>query len=748
MQQWTRSRRAHNFLPSRPLTNTTPRDTRTESDILHTVRTLCARDHLQNALSLFYAASPTCDSQTYATLLHTCARLRRLSDGQTLHNHRHHHHRHNLFATNHLINMYAKCGSLDSARKVFDEMSQRNIVSWTILISGYDQHGHNEECFSLFSSMVSHCAPNEFAFASVISSSCGSPKRGRQVHAMALKAGFGGRVYVGNALITMYVKSRTNSSSDDALSMFENMPAKNLVTWNSMIAGFLHCGHVGKCIEFFSKMHREGVGFDRSALVTVAACLCNNNINNSSDDEHFYYCCQLHCLAVKTGLALEVEVATALVKAYAIVGGELDDCYKIFAETGSEQDIVSWTALITAFAERKQEEALLLFRQLRLQENNIDLDCYTFSIAIKASAGLPTENTASAIHALVIKYGFEGDVALDNALIHAYARCGSIHLSVQVFDCMRARDVVSWNSVFKACSVHGRGREALELFARMNVQPDAATFVALLSACSHSGLVEEGIKIFDSMHAVYGVIPQCDHYACMIDILGRVGRLAEAETMINRMPMQPDSVVWSALLGACRKHGETKMAELASKKLMELDPKNSLSYVSISNAYCSKGVFDEAAHVRKKMRKFEVRKEPGLSWIEIGNKVHEFAAGGRRHVQRDAVYSKLEWLIGKLKDMGYAPERSVDLHDIEEEQKEQQLYYHSEKLALAFALTNADTYFNGAKALRIMKNIRICVDCHNFMKIASEFVQREIIVRDANRFHHFKGGMCSCKDYW
>ncbi|KAK9095808.1 hypothetical protein Sjap_021305 [Stephania japonica] len=748
MQQWARSRRAHNLLPSRLLTTTTtPRDTRSESDILHTVRTLCARDHLQHALSLFYAASPTCDSQTYATLLHTCARLRRLSDGQYLHHHHHHHlYYHNLFATNHLINMYAKCGCLDAARKVFDEMPQRNIVSWTVLISGYDQHGHSEECFSLFASMVLHCRPNEFAFASVISSSCSSPERGWQVHAMALKMGFGGCVYVGNALITMYFKSRTNGSEDVALSVFENMPTKNLITWNSMIAGFQHCGFVGKCTEFFSKMHGAGVGFDRSTLVSVAASLYRNNIN-SSDDEHFYYCRQLHCLAVKTGLALEVEVATALVKAYAIVGGNLDDCYKLFAETGNEQDIVSWTALMTAFAERKQDEVILLFHQLRLQEN-IDLDCYTFSIAIKASAGLPTESTASAIHATVIKYGFEGESALDNALIHAYARCGSIDLSMQVFDCMTARDIVSWNSVFKACSVHGRGRVALELFARMNVQPDTATFVALLSACSHSGLVDEGIKIFDSMQAVYGVIPQCDHYACMIDILGRVGRLVEAEVMINRMPMQPDSVVWSALLGACRKHGETKMAELASKKLMELDPKNSLSYVSISNAYCSKGVFDDAAHVRKKMRKFEVRKEPGLSWIEIGNKVHEFAAGGRRHVQRDAIYSKLEWLIGNLKDKGYVPERSVDLHDIEEEQKEQQLYYHSEKLALAFAFTNADTCLNGGRALRIMKNIRICVDCHNFMKIASNFVQREIIVRDANRFHHFKGGMCSCKDYW
>ncbi|KAJ9672867.1 hypothetical protein PVL29_026213 [Vitis rotundifolia] len=263
-------------------------------------------------------------------------------------------------------------------------------------------------------------------------------------------------------------------------------------------------------------------------------------------------------------------------------------------------------------------------------------------------------------------------------------------------------DTVSWNSMLKAYAMHGQGKEALQLFSRMDAQPDGATFVALLSACSHAGMVEEGAKIFETMSNNHGIVPQLDHYACMVDILGRAGRISKAKELINKMPIEPDSVVWSALLGGCRKHGETKFAKLATVKLKELDPNNSLGYVLMSNIFCTDGRFNEARLIKMEMEGKTVRKEPGLSWIEVGNQVHEFASGGQY----------------------------LALHDIEDEHKEEQLYYHSEKLAL------------------IMKNIQICVDCHNFMKLASELVDMEIVVRYSNRFHHFKVKVCSYNDYW
>ncbi|WRX31970.1 Pentatricopeptide repeat - like 10 [Theobroma cacao] len=656
------------------------------NNLLNKVRLLASRGQLQEALSLFYNTPPELHSrQTYASLFHECARHGYLQQGLHLHHFMLAHFPNNtsdLFVANHLINMYSKCGYLSYAQQLFDAMRERNVVSWTALVSGYAQRGRGLECFRLFLGMLVECRPNEFAVTSVLSS-CDC-FRGKQVHALASKMGLDASVYVANALITMYSKSY---KIEEAWTLFKSMHYWSLVSWNSMIAGF-----------------------------------------------------QL------AKLGMQVEVATAFMKAYSDLGGDVSEFYQLFLETTCGQDTVFWTSMITTFAEHDPVEAFFLYR--RLLREDLTPDWYTFSIVLKASAGFVTEHQASAIHSQVIKAGFEDETVLKNALIHAYARCGSVALSKQVFEEMGCRDLVSWNSMLKAYGLHGKAKEALQLFPRMDVKPDTATFVALLSACSHSGLVEEGIRIFDSMFKNHGIIPQLDHYACMVDILGRAGRIIEAEELISRMPMEPDSVVWSALLGSCRKHGETRLAKIAAAKLKKMEPKNSLGYVQMSNIYSSGGSFNEAGTIRKEMNGSGVKKEPGLSWIEVGNQVHEFASGGRHHPQREAICTRLEGLIGRLKEIGYVPEISLALQDIEEEHKQEQLFHHSEKMALVFAIMNEGNLHCRGSVIRIMKNIRICVDCHNFMKLASDLLQKEIIVRDSNRFHHFKNKVCSCNDYW
>ncbi|KAI3907917.1 hypothetical protein MKW92_032204 [Papaver armeniacum] len=720
--------------------------------LLHLVRTLCVQRQLDKALTLFYAQERFHNSdlfiysQTYATLLHACALKKSFAEGQALH-----HHflslnlRPSLFITNHLINFYSKCGQLDYAQYVFDEMPERNLISWTALISGYYQHNQPEKCFKLFSCMLCHHLPNEFTFASVLGS-C-DRHRGQQVHGLALKTSFDEHVYVGNSLITMYCKNDADDHTGDGWLVFKNLPVRNLISWNSMIRGFQLCNRGDRSLQLFSEMHRTGVGLDRVTLLGVTASIsCSGYIGENGVLLGLEKCCQLHCLVTKMGFLWEVEVVTALVKAYSELGAGIDDCYKLFSEINGNQDIVSWTGIITIVADRDPKQALLLFCQLRRE--CLDLDRYTYSIVIKACAGFASARHCSAIHSLVLKCGFNGDLVLSNALIHAYARSGSITLSEQVFDSMDTRDWISWNSMLKAYAIHGQGKEALKLFASMNIKPDPATIVAVLTACSHAGLVDQGTEIFETMLEKYGISPQNDHFACMVDILGRAGRIHEAEAFISRMPVKPDPVVWSALLGACRKHGEMKIAETASMQLMELEPKNSLGYIIMSNIYSSNGSFKDAALIRKEMKGFKVRKEPGLSWIEVGNEVHEFAAGGQFHPLKDAIYAELEGLIRNLKKIGYVPEISFALQDMEEEHKQEQLYFHSEKLALAFALINGGNSCYRGPIIRIMKNIRICVDCHNFMKLASDLVHREIVVRDSNRFHHFRNGVCSCSDYW
>ncbi|KAL3502569.1 hypothetical protein ACH5RR_037018 [Cinchona calisaya] len=705
---------------------------------------------LEEAIPLFHNLS---FPHTYARLFQECARHDRLDLGQALHHHMLTHETTSpveLYTTNHLINMYAKCGDLCTAHKIFDEMPEKNVVTWTSLISGYSQHGKVDECFSMFSDLLSYYRPNDFAYTSVLSICDGY--RGRQVHAVIIKSGFSACVFVANALISMYWKSRemgfcriyNRNKIEEAWRVFSEMEFRNLVTWNSMIAGFQMWGQCSKAINFFTSMCRDGVGFDRATLVCVLSAF-------SESDEVVYFsslkCCfQIHGVVIKAGYKLDVAVVTALLNTYSSLGGEVGDCYKLFLDTNGCRDVVLWTGIITAFADRNPEEALLLFNLLRRQ--GLTPDCYAFSIVLKACGGLVNDKHALSVYCLVIKAGFTNTVVLQNASIHAFARCGSVARAMVIFDEMSIRDVVSWNSIIKAYALHGQGKQALNLFKQMDVEPDATTFVALLSACSHSGMVNEGNEIFYTMSERYGVVPQLDHYACMVDILGRAGQLLEAVKIIRKMPVEPDYVVWSALLGACRKHGETQLANFAVSKLRELDPENSLGYVIMSNIYCSTGSFDEAGLMRKKMKVLRIQKEPGLSWTGIGNHVHEFVSGGGGHPQRDTIRTNTKELVGKLKKLGYVPETSLAMRDIEEEHKEEELYYHSEKLALVFALMTASDLNCHSGAVSIVKNIRICLDCHNFMKLASDLIQREIVVRDSNRFHNFTKGFCSCNDYW
>ncbi|XP_024972637.1 pentatricopeptide repeat-containing protein At1g71420 [Cynara cardunculus var. scolymus] len=719
----------------------------------HENLSLClTKGHLDEALTLFYTSNFSHTQQTYADLLHACARHGCLSQGQALHHHMLNTHNRNglqnLYVTNHLINMYAKCGCLEYARKVFDEMGERNIVSWTALISGYSQFDRREESCGMFSEMLADCRPNEFAYASVLS--CCDCEFGKQVHGHSLKTCFDAYTYVANALITMYSKNDDKSVCKDepleAWMVFKFLKFRNLVTWNSMIAAFQTRGKWEEAVNLFLTMRHDcNISFDRATLLSVFSSLLM--VRDDGDDaiaECLKFCSQVHCLAIKTWFISEIEVITTLIKAYADLGVEIPDLYSLFLETRGRRDIVSWTAFITIFAERVPEESLRFFSEL-CQEGLIP-DRHTYSIVLKACAGLVTNRPTLAIHSQILKHGFENDTVLANTLIHAYGRSGSLIESVKVFDTILNKDIVSWNSMIKIYGLHGQPRNALKCFAEMNVAPDATTFVALLSACSHAGLVEEGTKVFETMSKTYGIVHQIDHYACMVDILGRSGRILDAQKLINEMPMEPDSVIWSSMLAACRKHGETDLAELAATKLQDLDPKNSLGYVLMSNIHCLAGTFDESVDIRNQMEGFGVKKNRGLSWTEIGTRVHEFAAGGVHHPQREVIFTDLEELVKELKGLGYVPETNLAMRDVEEEDKNRELSHHSEKLAFVFALKHHES--NPFSAIRIVKNIRICVDCHNFMKFASELVGREIIVRDSNRFHHFKERVCSCNDYW
>eukprot|EP01018_Ginkgo_biloba_P007733 Gb_22896 [translate_table: standard] len=398
--------------------------------------------------------------------------------------------------------------------------------------------------------------------------------------------------------------------------------------------------------------------------------------------------------------------------------GSLVDARRVFDEM-PERDGCSWTLMIAGYSKHGlAEEALRLFRQM--QRTGFQPNQFTFASILPAFAKLTALEQGMEIHEEIIRRGFQSDVFVQSGLVDLYAKYGCIE---------KARD------------------EALKLFEQMQhsgMNPNHVTLVCVLSACCHAGLVNEGQQYFYCMSQNYHIIPAMKHYVCMVDLLGRAGRLDEAHNFIDKMPMKPDATVWRCLLGACRIHSNIELGEHVAKRLFELDPKNAAPYVLLANIYATAGRWNGTENVRRMMKDRRVKKTPGCSWIEVNKQVHVFLVGDRLHPQTEKIYAEWEILSRQIKAAGYIPDTRFVFHDVGEEQKEQILSRHSEKLAIAFGLIN----MSPGMTIRVIKNLRVCGDCHSATKFISKIVAREIVVRDSNRYHHFKDGQCSCADYW
>ncbi|GAB2214860.1 hypothetical protein Drorol1_Dr00019225 [Drosera rotundifolia] len=403
--------------------------------------------------------------------------------------------------------------------------------------------------------------------------------------------------------------------------------------------------------------------------------------------------------------------------------------------------------MIAGFAVVEDTEgAVNIFR--RLAKEGIWPNEFTFSSVINAFASpVASAEQGKQFHAFSIKSGFSDALCVSSALVTMYAKRGNIVSANQVFKRQKERDLVSWNSMISGYAQHGHGQEALEVFKEMqsmNMKMDGVTLIAVVSACVHAGLVAEGEKYFDMMIKKHHINPTMEHYACMVDLYGRAALLDKAMELINQMPFPAGEKVWRSLLGACCVHRNLELGKLAAKNLISLQPQDPAAHVLLSNLYARCGNWRDRAEVRKLMDKKKLKKEAGRSWIEVKNKAYTFLAGDRSHPLADQIFSKLEELYIRLKDAGYKPDTSYVLHDVEDEHKEAILSRHSERLAIAFGLISTPL----GSEIQIMKNLRVCGDCHTVIKLISQLEGRTIIVRDSNRFHHFKEGVCSCGDFW
>lgn len=688
----------------------------------------------------------------------------------------------------------------------------RDTVCYNAMITCYSHSNDGHGAIQLFNEMRRKSfQPDNYTYTSTLAALAliaSREEQCQQMHCAVLKSGCASVTSVLNALLSVYVKCASsplvssslllasarklfdemlvkdelswttmitgyvkNKELDAARDVFDGMDEKLVVAWNSMISGYVQEGMVTKVFELFRTMHYLGIKYDDFTYTNVLSACADANLFLHGKQIHAYILrteakpamdfmesvnnalITLYWKCGKINQARNIFDAActkdlvswnAMLSAY-VSAGKIDEAKAIFNEM-REKNILSWTVMISGLAQHGLgEEALKLFN--RMKSNGLEPCDYAFSGAITSCAVLAALEQGRQLHGQLIRVGFDSSLSAGNALITMYGRCGALDAAYSMFLTMPYLDPVSWNAMIAAFGQHGHGAEAIKLYEEMleeHILPDRITFLTVLSACSHAGLVDEGKKYFKTMKEVYGITPGEDHYARLIDLLGRSGNLTEAENVIQSMPFDPGAQIWEALLSGCRLHGNMDLGVRAAEKLFDMIPQHDGTYILLANIFAAAGKWENVAAVRKLMRDRGVKKDPGCSWLEVEKKVHVFLVDDTVHPEVHEVYSYLKELVLRLRKLGYVPDTKYALHDLELEQKEYSLSTHSEKLAVVYAILKLP---HGA-TIRIFKNLRICGDCHNAIKFMSKAEAREIIVRDAKRFHHFKDGECSCGDYW
>ncbi|KAL0393222.1 UNVERIFIED_CONTAM: Pentatricopeptide repeat-containing protein, chloroplastic [Sesamum radiatum] len=602
-------------------------------------------------------------------------------------------------------------GNLSYAMSIFNSIHDPNHVIYNMMIRGSSLSSSPRLALDYYINMlIFGLQPNSYTFPFLLKSCTKllTAHTGKQIHGQVFKFGLEDDAYVHTSLINMYAQ---HGNLDDARNVFDKSTFRDPVSFTALITGYISRGYVDKARELFD--------------------------------------------------AIPIR------------------------------DVVSWNAMISGYAQIGQfDDALSLFQEMR--KAKVSPDVSTLLSVLSACAHLGAFETGTWVRSWIEEHGHGSNVRLVNAMIDMYAKCGDLNMARSFFNSIREKDLVSWNvmiggythmneykdaleifrlmqlndvepndvtflNVIPACAhlgaldlglaMHGDAHRAIELFSEMTkegFQPDDITFVGVLSACCHAGLVDLGRECFNSMIRDFNISPQLQHYGCMVDLLARSGLFDEAVALVERMGMEPDGAIWGSILGACRIHKNLELGEYAARKLFELEPDNPGAYVLLSNIYAGAGKWDEVAKIRTLLNDKGMKKVPGSTSIEVDSIVHEFLVSDRTHPKSNEIYEMLEEVDRLLEMAGHVPDTSEVYYDVDEEWKEGVLCQHSEKLAIAFGLISTKP----GTTLRIVKNLRVCGNCHSATKIISKIFKREIIARDRSRFHHFKDGNCSCMDYW
>ncbi|KAL0912092.1 hypothetical protein M5K25_018040 [Dendrobium thyrsiflorum] len=561
-----------------------------------------------------------------------------------------------------------------------------------------------------------------------------SPSSLPQFHAKVLKSRFSNNPFLLTRLAHAYLFFKNLAFANKILF---NFPKKApLFLWNETIKAFSRNGLFRESIDLYCLMFSRGVRPNEFTFTFVLpACAGLRSVDEGR---------RVHEEIGRMGMESNLFVATAIIDMYGKCG-HIGSAREVF-DRMPQRGTAAFNSMIAGYVLcGKYKEALLTFEQM--QKSNVQYDAVTMVSVLQACSSVGALQRGRWIHKHLIKNRLEINVHLGAALINMYARSGSIQESRIVFNGLHKRDLICWTAIICGYGIHGLAKDAEMLFNQMvesGIEPDCISFVGILSGFSHKGMVDEGQKYFKKMTEEYCIVPTLEHCSCMVDLLGRAGRLEEAERFIKKMHIKADAGVWGGLLNACKIYTNVDMAERLVEEILKIDPSNGGWYVLMSNIYAAAKHWNGVAKMRRLMRERKVSKLPGWSSIEIAGGIHYFAAFDKCHPEIEQICKFLKDLEKRMIAEGYVAETNCVLVNLNDEEKEEMLCGHSERLAIGFGILSTEE----GEVLRVMKNLRVCVDCHTATKFISKIAKRKIIVRDTKRFHHFEDGVCSCGDYW
>uniref|UniRef100_A0A0E0LIS3 DYW domain-containing protein n=1 Tax=Oryza punctata TaxID=4537 RepID=A0A0E0LIS3_ORYPU len=637
--------------------------------------------------------------------------------------------------------------SFHDARRVFDERLTRTAPVWTSTIAGCARRGRYADGMRAFAEMLAEggATPNAFVLAAVVRccAGMGDVESGKRVHGWMLRNGVHLDVVLCNAVLDMYAKSgqfdRARQvfgamTERDAVSwniaigacihagdilgsmqLFDESPLRDTTSWNTIISGLMRSGHAAEALNRLRQMAQTGVLFDHytySTAFVLAGMLLLPDLGR-----------QLHGRVLIAALESDAFVQSSLMDMYCKCG-LLEAAASVFDRWSPlTRDMnFAWSTMVAGYVQNgREEDALKLFR--RMLREGVATDRFTLTSVVAACANAGMVEQGRQVHGCVEKLWYKLDAPLASAIVDMYAKCGNLEDARSIFDRACTKNIAVWTSMLCSYASHGQGRIAIELFETMTAEkmtPNEITLVGVLSACSHVGLVSEGELYFKQMQEEYGIVPSIEHYNCIVDLYGRSGLLDKAKNFIEENNINHEAIVWKTLLSACRLHQHNEYAKLASEKLVQLEQCDAGSYVMLSNIYATNNKWRDSFELRVSMQERKVRKQPGRSWIHLKNTVHTFVAGDASHPQSAEIYAYLEKLVERLKEIGYTSRTDLVVHDVEEEQRETTLKFHSEKLAIAFGIISTPS----GTPLRIFKNLRVCEDCHEAIKYISQATVR------------------------